>query len=115
MILVDALLQECIIAINPETYPISPVSPLFKLSFLRLKAVRRFDIPISSPSCNFHLRKVKKKHFWENYCHLPNRDRMDCCLEKALCASKGVILLRMMQIKQLMVYIIYQEGQQTIL
>ena len=71
MILVDALLQECIIAINPETYPISPVHRFFNPEvLLRLKPVRGktliFRSPISSPSCNFRLRKVKKKHFWEN-------------------------------------------------
>ena len=70
MILGDALLQACIIVINPETYPISPVSPFFKLSFLRLKAVRRFDIPISSPRSVFSLLYVNENYNWEDYCIL---------------------------------------------
>ena len=75
MTLADALVQECIIVINPETYPISPVSPFFKLSFFRLKAVRRFDIPISSPRTPFVIlfQKLKKtgRKWVDSYRFLP--------------------------------------------
>lgn len=82
MILGDALLQACIIVINPETYPISPVSPFFKLSFLRLKAVRRFDIPISSPSTPFVIlfHKLKKlgRKWVDPYRFLPDFYQASC-------------------------------------